>query len=334
MSRTTVVLCFPVNDNQVNQIRTAAGPDVDVVWSDQEKIVDDIFKADIFCGHVKIHPVDWQSVVEQGRLKWIQSSAAGLDHCLHPPVIESDDIVVSGCSGLFADQVAEQTLALTFGLKRSLHTFFRAQQQREFIRRPTDTLHGKTVGILGMGGNGHRLARVFRPIAGQIIGTDRFPEACDKIVSEGALDEILPHTETNQVFERSDVTIAVSPLSDETHQSIGEEQFALAGGKCFINIGRGSTVNQSDLETYLLRGHLAGVGLDVVDPEPLPADSPLWEQKNVIITPHVGAQSEHRVPRTVDFFCENLARYQRGKPLLNRVDKRLGFPRPEHRIEF
>ena len=96
--------------------------------------------------------------MRQGRLQWIHSSAAGLDHCLVPAVIDSP-IVVSSSSGLFADQVAEQTLCLLLAQLRNLPTFLRAQQLKQFERRPTDDLHGKTVGIVGFGGNGRRIAR-------------------------------------------------------------------------------------------------------------------------------------------------------------------------------
>ncbi len=93
-------------------------------------------------------------------------------------------------------------------------------------------------------------------------------------------------------------------------------------------------VNTASLIEHLEIGELAGAGLDVVDPEPLPVDSALWDRDNVLITPHVGAQSALRVPMTVDLFCENLQRYCAGQPLLNLVDKALGFPRPEYRIPF
>ena len=109
----TIVLCFPVSGQDVKRIEASAGTQTRVIVSSQEQIHQHLMEADIFCGHAK-SPVDWGAVVRQGRLRWIQSSAAGLDHCLTPPVIESS-ILVSGCSGLFANQVAEQAMALTLG---------------------------------------------------------------------------------------------------------------------------------------------------------------------------------------------------------------------------
>ena len=102
----------------------------------------------------------------------------------------------------------------------------------------------------------------------------------------------------------------------------------------FVNVGRGSVVDQEALVAALESGQLLGAGLDVVEPEPLPRDSRLWELDNVIISPHVGAQSPERVPDTIELFCENLRRFQLGDPMCNLVDKRLGFPLPKHRLRW
>src|SRR5690606_33310351 len=151
---TRIVLCYPTEERHRKQLAEAA-PGAEIVDAGQERIATELLDADIFIGHAKV-PVPWPEVVRRGRLRWIQSSAAGLDHCLTPEVIDSP-IVVTSASGVFADPVAEQTLALLLGLIRRLPTFFRAQQRRECIRRPTGDLHDKTIGIVGMGGNGRRL---------------------------------------------------------------------------------------------------------------------------------------------------------------------------------
>lgn len=333
MAKPCIVTCFPHTPEQGSQIRDAAGDRYDVTFASQENIHSEIFNADIFCGHVKTkEPVAWQEVVNQGKLKWIQSSAAGLDHCLHPSVIESS-IVVSGCSALFANQVAETSMALLMGLLRSLPVFFRAQQQREYIRRPTNEIAGKTVGILGFGGNGYRIARTLRVMAERIVATDLFPSACQHAIDDGVVDHVFPTHQIGELLTQSDILIVTLPLSDANEKCLNADTFArLKPGAWFINVGRGSVVDQDALIDALKSGHLAGAGIDVADPEPIEQDSPLWTMENVIITPHIGAQSASRVPRTVDFFCENLARYDAGESLLNLVDKQLGFPRPEHRV--
>ncbi|MCH2182197.1 MAG: D-2-hydroxyacid dehydrogenase [Mariniblastus sp.] len=326
MKSETIVLCFPVSEQEVRRIESSVGTGTKVLVSSQERIHEDIMEADLFCGHAKM-PVDWGAVVRQGRLRWIQSSAAGLDHCLTPSVAESS-ILVSGCSGLFADQVAEQALALTLGLLRGLPMFFRAQDRREYTRRPTDDLSGSTVGIVGFGGNGQRIAECLRPMAGRIVATDHFPG--DAQVS-GV--EVLGAEQLVPLFSMSRIVLCTLPLTGGNQRVIGQDCFAaMAPGSYFINVGRGGVVDHSALQQALAEGPLAGAGLDVVDPEPLPPDHPLWAMENVLITPHVGAQSRWRVGSTVNLFIENIRRFRNRTPLINQVDKELGFPRPENRL--
>jgi D-3-phosphoglycerate dehydrogenase len=332
MSQPTIVLCFPHTKEHFDRIQAVAGDAWRVVSSSQQRIGQDIFAADIYCGHAKHHQIDWDKVVAEGRLKWIQSTAAGLDHCLAPAIVHSD-VVVSGCSGLFARQVAEQTMALLLGLLRSLPVFFRAQVKKEFVRRPTDEIQGKTIGIAGLGGNGQQIARVLYPFGARIMATDCFPEQTE-LLHAGYVQDIGAVSQLPKMLAESDIVILTLPLTPANDNSFGPTQFGMMKrGSYLINVGRGSVVNHDALVEALVSGQLAGAGLDVCHPEPLPPESPLWSHPNVIITPHVGAQSATRVPVTVALFCENLERFFGGHTLLNLVDKRLGFPRPSQRID-
>lgn len=316
-----VVLCYPVEQRHRDQI-AAVSPAVEVVDAGQERIAELLGTADIFCGHAKV-PVPWDEVVAAGRLRWIQSSAAGMDHCLVPSVIASD-ILVTSASGLFADQVAEQTLALLLGLLRGLPTFFRQQQAKDFTRRPTGDLHGKTIGIIGLGGNGRRIAEVLAPFQVRILATDMFPN--NKPAEVAA---IRPADELHRVLSQVDIAILCVPLNAQTHHMIDGAAFAkMKPRSILINVARGPVVDEAALVSALLSGKLSAAGLDVTEVEPLSEASPLWEMPNVIITPHVGAQSARRVDDSTKLFCENLERYLRGERLRNIVDKELGFPRP------
>jgi D-3-phosphoglycerate dehydrogenase len=329
----TIVTCFPITDNQVENIQDTVGDGYQVLVSSQENIHQNIFLADIFFGHAK-EMLDWKQVVQQGRLKWIQSTAAGLDHCLVPEIVHSE-VLVSGCSGLFAPQVAEQTLALLSGLIRSLPVFLKAQQQHEYVRRPTDNLFNKGVGILGFGGNGRQIARTLRPLVDKIVATDLFLEDCRPFVEKRVVDELYSPADLDLLLATIDVLIVTLPLTAANENLIGSREFTkMKAGSYLVNVGRGSVVNTEALIENLLNGRLAAAGIDVVDPEPLPVDSPLWDLENVIITPHVGAQSPLRVPQTVELFCDNLDRFRQGYPLINQVDKRLGLPPPGLRLNI
>jgi phosphoglycerate dehydrogenase-like enzyme len=320
-----IALCYPVEQRHCQQI-AAVAPDAEIVDAGQERIAAEILDADIFCGHAKVHPVPWDEVVARGRLRWIQSSAAGLDHCLAPSVIASD-ILVTSASGLFADQVAEQTLALLLGLLRGLPTFFRAQQKKEFIRRPTRDLHRATIGIVGFGGNGHRLAELLAPFKTRILATDVFP-----VHKPPHVAELWSADRLNEMLPLVDILILCVPLNETTRGMIDAAALSkMKPGALLINVARGPVVVEADLVESLEAGHLGGAGLDVTEVEPLPASSKLWNLPNVIITPHVGAQAARRNDDATDLFCKNLRRYLHGQPLINLVDKQLGFPKPEAR---
>ena len=317
-----IVLCYPVKPAHIQQIQKAA-PHCEVVDAGQERVDELLPTADIFIGHAKV-PVDWDRVLKANRLQWIQSSAAGLDHCLVPGVIESESIVVSSVSGLFAPQVAEQTCALLFGLLRRLPVFFRAEAKREFIRRPTDDFRGKTVGIVGLGGNGRMIAKVLSPWDVRIVATDYFPEN-----RPAEVDQLWPADQLDRLLEVSDIVVLALPLNASSLGLFNQTRIAkMKSGSYLINVARGGIVVESALADALSRSHLAGAGLDVTEVEPLSEDSELWDNERVIITPHVGAQSARRVDDTTDLVCVNLERFLAGQLPYNRVDKKLGFPHP------
>lgn len=319
---TNIALCYPVESRHLERYAKHF-PDARIIDAGQERIAEEIFQADIFVGHAKV-PVDWPSVVAQGRLKLIQSSAAGLDHCLVPAVIDSD-IPVCSASGLFAHQVGEQTLALLLGLLRGLPIFFRQALVKEFVRRPTDDLRGKRIGIVGMGGNGRRLAQLLAPFDVVLRATDYFP-----VRKPPEVLELWGAERLQELASMSDILILALPLNEATHRLISEPVLrAMPRGGYLINVARGQVVDEEALVRALQDGHLSGAGVDVAYVEPLPAESPLWEMPNVIITPHVGAQAASRVDDSTQLAIENLSRFGRGERLLNRVDKKLGFPHPD-----
>lgn len=315
-----IVLCYPIEAKHYQQI-CAAAPDHEVVDAGQERVACELFEADIFCGHAKV-PVDWDGVVRKGRLRWIQSSAAGMDHCLVPSVIQSN-ITVTSASGVLADQVAEHTIALITAWTRGLPTFFRAQQKREFIRRPTVDLTRATVGIVGFGGVGRRLAKVLSVFKTRILATDMFP-----VDKPDYVHELWPAERLNDLLAASDIVVLCLPLNAMTDGIIDGAAIArMKPSALLANMARGQLVKTPDLIDGLKRKVIAGGVMDVTDPEPLPADNELWEMPNVIITPHVGGQSALRADNMTRMFCENLRRWRGGQPLVNYLsDKRLGFP--------
>ena len=315
-----IVLCYITKPAHLEQI-AAVMPEAEIVDASQEQIAAEIFAADIFCGHAKV-PVDWDGVVRQGRLQWIQSSAAGMDHCLVPSVIDSD-IIVTSASGALADQVAEHTIALMTAWTRSLPTFFRAQQKKEYVRRPTRDLTRSTVGIVGLGGVGRRLARLLAAFETRILAVDMFP-----VDKPDGVESLWPAERLGELLPLADFLVLSVPLNPTTEGMIDARAIKqMKPGAVLVNVARGPLVVERDLVAALENGHLAGAVMDVAQQEPLPASSKLWDLPQAIITPHVGGQAAWRNDKITDLFCRNLVRWKQGQPLINFLThKRLGFP--------
>jgi len=317
-----IVLCYPLSEALRQQI-AAAAPGAEVVDAGQEGIAREILSADIFCGHAKV-PVPWAEVVRQGRLQWIQSSAAGVDHCLTPDVVEST-IPVTSASGVLADQVAEHTLSLILAWMRNLPVFWEAQKKKEFLRQPTRDLHRKTVGLVGFGGVGRRLAQILTHFKTRILASDWYPVARPAYV-----ESLLPASDWELMLPELDLLVLAAPLTKVTRGMINRRIFAqLKPTTLIVNVARGPLIVEADLVAALREQRIAGAVLDVTEQEPLPATSELWDLPQVLITPHVGGQTARRAEDMTEFFIDNLQRWQQGRPLRNVIDKRLGFPPPD-----
>jgi len=316
-----IVLCYPVEPRHIARIRAIA-PDAEVVDAGQERVAEELPEADIFCGHPKV-PVPWDDVVSRGRLRWIQSSAAGLDHCLVPAVVESS-IIVTSASGVLADQVAEHALALVLACTRRLPRFLGQQARREFVRRPTRDLTGATVGIVGLGGVGRRVVEVLAPFRVRILATDWYP-----VAKPSAVEFLGPPESLEKILPQLDVLVLCAPLTAVTRGMIDAAALAaLKPGAVLVNVARGPLVDERALVDALESGRLDAAALDVTPREPPEPDSPLWTAPRLLLTPHVGGQSARRIDTMTDFFCANLDRFLSGRTLRNLVDKRLGFPEP------
>lgn len=327
-----LVVCFretPVDPRHIERI-ASAWPGVNIINTDQKGIADALFEADYFCGHAKV-PVPWDEIVAAGRLRWVQSSAAGMDWLLVPSVIQSD-ITITTASGVLADQVSEHGLALTLAWHRNLRSFILDQftepgnpDFRKFKRKPTRDLTEKTVGIVGFGGVGRRFSEVVRPFARRILATDLYPEN-----KPAHVDELWSADRLDDLLTECDVVFLSLPLCSETRGIFDRDRLSrMKEGALLVNMARGPLVDACALADLVASGHLAGAVMDVTSPEPLPADHPLWDLPQVLITPHVGGQIRWRFDDVCDIFCENVRRFLAGEPLINRLSpegKRLGFP--------
>ena len=255
-------------------------------------------------------------------IKWIQASSAGMDRHMYPALRESD-VILTNAAGLYATHVADQAFALLLGLARGIHDSVRNQDKHQWGRgkAPMIEIEGFKIGIVGMGGIGMQMAKRAKGFDMSVMAVDAY--RTDK---PDNVDVLMPMDQLSNMMSQVDVVMIACPLTEETHGLINADNLSVMQPTAFfINVARGPIVNEPDLIEILRAGKIAAAGLDVTEIEPLPADSPLWDFDNVIISPHSAGGSQHRMRRVTEFFLDNLERYLKGEELKNIVNKQLGF---------
>lgn len=260
------------------------------------------------------------------QLVWVQSPSAGVAWILAEDRVREDaDIVLTNMQGVHGPAIAEHVFGMLLSLTRDLRYYHQPEQQGTWNREGSGSeriaLSGRTMLVVGLGGIGREVARRADGFDMEVLATRRSrtepPPYVDRQETSDTLDELLP---------LADVVVLCVPLTDETAGMINERTLALMKpGSYLVNIARGPVVDQDALLAALDRGHLAGACMDVTDPEPLPADHPLWGRPDVVITPHMSSWSSLTGDRRLVVQRENIRRFGAGEPLLNVVDKVAGY---------
>ncbi len=259
-------------------------------------------------------------------LRWLQLPYAGAERCISLPALKERDILVTNAQRVYGPEIAEHVLAMILAFTRGLNRYIPAQQagvwERDLV--PEDRLwelDGKTLLVVGLGGIGTEVARLGHGMGMTVLATRNSRRDGPSFVSYVGLAGELP-----ALTPRADIIVNAAPLTAATTGLFDRAFFAaMKPTAYFINVGRGRSVVTDDLVAALEDGLLAGAGLDVTDPEPLPADHPLWRMPGVIITPHVAAGSDLRSERLWIVMRENLRRYVAGGHMLSVVDVERGY---------
>lgn len=258
-------------------------------------------------------------------LRWAQSWSAGVDRYLGlEGLMGNDAIVFTNMKGAHGPVIAEHVFAMVLSLARRLPDFHAAQREARWDRRAGSgqfALAESTLVVVGMGGIGREIAKRGHGFEMEVLATVRTRREAPEYVSELGTNEDL-----DGYLARADVVAIALPLTDETRGLFDAERIAkIKPGALLVNIARGPIVDTEALVAALESGHLGGACLDVTDPEPLPAESPLWARDDVIITPHTAGAAQLTGERRWELFVENAQRFARGDELLNVVDKQAGY---------
>ncbi|MEJ2729606.1 MAG: D-2-hydroxyacid dehydrogenase [Deltaproteobacteria bacterium] len=254
-------------------------------------------------------------------LKWIQAITAGVDNL---PLKEINDrgIILTNARGIHKIQMAEFAMAAMINFARNFHLMHRNQIKGLWDRSvPQAEIYGKIVGIIGLGSIGEEIARKASFFGMRVLGVRKSPRPMQYV------DRVYGIEEMDEVFRESDYIINLLPLTAGTRKLIDKRYFSsMKKTACFINIGRGPTVNQADLVDALKSNRIAGLVADVYEEEPLPEDSPLWELENVILAPHIAGVSPNYLKRAMDVITHNLKVYvsQSGE-MMNVIDCSSGY---------
>lgn len=259
------------------------------------------------------------------RLSFFQLNSAGADPYLKPGVLRAD-VILCNATGAYSKAVAEHGLAMTLALQKKLPLYRDGQSAHVWRDRGLVTsMADATVLVVGLGDIGLHYARMARALGAHVIGLKRRagakPEEVDELYTTEQLDELLP---------RADVIFSVLPGTPATTGLYTRERFRLMKDSAFfINCGRGSAVSSDTLLWALESGQIAAAAVDVTEIEPLPPESPLWAQENLLLTPHVAG--EYHLPETferiVDIAAKNLALWLEGKEPATVVDRKTGYKR-------
>jgi phosphoglycerate dehydrogenase-like enzyme len=255
-------------------------------------------------------------------LRWIQVGSAGVENVLFPELIESP-VTLTNAKVIYGSHLADHLMAFILAFNRNLPHHFRTQQAEVWESRanlrPME-MAGETLLIVGLGGTGLALARRAAAFDMRVIAATRSPKP-----ETPGVERIAPMTELHALLPQADHVALCCALTPETYHLISDEELSLMKSTAYIhNVTRGGVIDQDALLRALQTGQIAGAGLDVTEPEPLPPGHPLWKLPNVLITPHASGHSPHSGARMFDLLKENLRRFGAGEPLLNVVDKRAG----------
>jgi phosphoglycerate dehydrogenase-like enzyme len=256
-------------------------------------------------------------------LRWLQATEAGMDRLLFPELIKSH-VVVTNMARTFAPAISETAIAMLLSLTRGLNKYYIPQFATRTWRpeRNLVEVDGMTMGIVGLGGLGSATAmRAHYGFNMRILATDAKP-----MVKPIFVDTLREPAWLMEMVPQVDILVSAAPLTKETEGMFNEKVFrAMKKTAYFMNISRGPLVEEKALVQALKEGWIAGAGLDVANPEPLPPSHPYWDCPNTVITCHTAGFSPQRQIRLVGLLAENIRRYSSGLPLMNVVDKQRGY---------
>jgi phosphoglycerate dehydrogenase-like enzyme len=294
---------------------------VKIVNVTPDKVLSEIADADAYVGVIKP-----EEVIAGKKLKWVQITSAGVENVLHKSgstALRDSNIVVTNNQIVQGPEIADHALAMLLYFTRKLNVYSGDRLTENWRREAFQgiELRGKNAVVIGLGGIGQQIAQRAWGFGMNVVGVD--PE---DIPMSPFWQRVVKPDQLNEVIPNADVVFISAPHTEMSHKMMGPTQFDLMKkNSYFIAVSRGGIYDLPSLIKSLDSGKLAGAGVDVTDPEPLPKGNALWKFPNAIITPHIAGRSDMDRGRMLGTVKENIKRFAEGKPLINVVDKKKGY---------
>jgi D-2-hydroxyacid dehydrogenase (NADP+) len=299
-----------------------AHPEIEFAFcAEQKALAEAIADADIYMGWLnrEVFPAARQ-------LKWVQSPSTGVNYFLAIPELKDGNVILTGARGTHAACVAESAMAMILAITRGIRDSIQLQPEHKWamrdLRQKLIELTDLTMGVIGLGSIGKALAKRAHAFDMCIVAVDLFPNDKPEYV-----DELWGMDRLNDLLAGSDIVVVTVPWTPEVQGMIGAEQIAkMKQSAMLVGISRGGIIDQTALAQALREKRIASAALDVFEPEPLPADSELWDIENLLIAPHIAGGTQYEGKYLLEIFGENLAKFLAGEfPLRNQINKQLGF---------
>jgi phosphoglycerate dehydrogenase-like enzyme len=256
-------------------------------------------------------------------LLWVHSRSVGLERTLFPELIESAVPLTNG-AGVFSASLGEFVLGAILYFAKDFRRMIRNQMAGVWEAFDVSWISGQTVGIIGYGDIGRAIAERLRPLGMKVLAVRRNVSSLQP--EDPLLEQIYGPERRLEMISRCDYVIVATPLTAETSGMIGEPEFvAMKPTAVVINVGRGPVIDEAAMIAALSSGRIKGAALDVFNQEPLPAGHPFYKLQNVLLSPHCADHTPDWLDNAMQFFIEQHERFRKGQPLLNIVNKRLGY---------
>jgi phosphoglycerate dehydrogenase-like enzyme len=324
-NRLKVVSSFQFSEPSLNMLREAAQADVLCV-ADTNELLAHLHEAEILCTYKLTRK--WRSLAPH--LRWLQASGAGVDELRPTGILDADSgVIVTTAVGIHAITISEYVFGSMLMFNRSWPEMVHLQDRHVWPRSTNwyklkaRELADQTLGIVGLGNIGRRIAQLAKAFGMRVIATRRSIQEEER---EPNVDQVYPQTQLHTMLRQSDYVVLAVPLTPQTEKLIGEAELrAMQPHAYLVNIARGRVIDEKMLIRALQEGWIGGAGLDVAEEEPLPPESPLFSLPNVILTPHISGVSVHYDKRLAALFADNLRLYRAGEPLRNLYDPMRGY---------